>query len=45
MNDKTIQQSLRDFHVAVETLNVSVYIDIRRKLNALKSALQKGYKK
>lgn len=42
MNDKTIQQSLRDFRVAVETLNVSVYIDIRRKLNALKSAFKKG---
>lgn len=42
MREKTMQQAFNDLQVACETLIVSTYVDIRRKLNALKKAFKIG---
>ena len=44
MNDKTLQQSWFELHVACQELMVGIYVDFQRKKNALKRLLKKGGK-
>lgn len=41
MNNKTLQQSWFELHVACQELMVGIYVDFQRKKNALKRLLKK----
>lgn len=44
VNDKTLQQSWFELHVACQELMVGIYVDFQRKKNALKMLFRKGGK-
>jgi len=41
MNDKTLQQSWFELHVACQELMVEIYVDFQRKKNVLKRFFRK----